>query len=93
MNTTHSANAVPRTDRAGRGTPAGDEWAALPAGTPALPPAATFAELELPAQVHDVLTRLGVDTPFPIQSATLPTSTPSSASLSVRDPPRRPRGP
>ncbi|MFE5941726.1 DEAD/DEAH box helicase [Streptomyces sp. NPDC056480] len=72
MNTTNNANSAPRTDRAGRGTSGGDEWAALPAGTPALPPAATFAELDLPAEVHAVLTGLGVDTPFPIQSATLP---------------------
>ncbi|MFE6712688.1 DEAD/DEAH box helicase [Streptomyces sp. NPDC057695] len=61
-----------RSGRAGRGAPAEDPWAALPAGTPALPPAETFAALDLPAAVHDVLTRLGVDTPFPIQSATLP---------------------
>ncbi|MDX2560810.1 DEAD/DEAH box helicase [Streptomyces sp. TX20-6-3] len=72
MNNANSAKSAPRTDRAGRGTPAADDWAALPAGTPALPPAATFAELDLPAEVHAVLTGLGVDTPFPIQSATLP---------------------
>ncbi|MBP2580352.1 superfamily II DNA/RNA helicase [Streptomyces sp. PvR006] len=72
MNDTNSAKSAPRPDRAGRGASGADEWAALPAGTPSLPPAATFAELDLPAEVHDVLTGLGVDTPFPIQSATLP---------------------
>ncbi|WP_406055466.1 DEAD/DEAH box helicase [Streptomyces sp. NBC_01077] len=72
MNNTNNTNNTNRTDRARRGTPAKDELATLPAGTPALPPAATFAELDLPAEVLDVLTRLGVDEPFPIQSATLP---------------------
>ncbi|MFD9241007.1 DEAD/DEAH box helicase [Streptomyces sp. NPDC059556] len=72
MNDTNSAKSAPRPDRARRGASGADEWAALPAGTPSLPPAATFAELDLPAEVHDVLTGLGVDTPFPIQSATLP---------------------
>ncbi|APE19926.1 MULTISPECIES: DEAD/DEAH box helicase [Streptomyces] len=60
MNDTHSTPA------------AKDEFTAPPAGTPALPPAASFAELDLPAEVLDVLARLGLDTPFPIQSATLP---------------------
>ncbi|MFD7573206.1 DEAD/DEAH box helicase [Streptomyces sp. NPDC059810] len=72
MNDTNSAKSAPRPDRAARGASDTDAWAALPAGTPSLPPAATFAELALPAEVHDVLTGLGVDTPFPIQSATLP---------------------
>ncbi|WP_328946209.1 DEAD/DEAH box helicase [Streptomyces sp. NBC_00250] len=69
MNSTHRAD---RTDRARRATQAKEEFAAPASGTPALPPAATFAELDLPAEVLDVLTRLGVDEPFPIQSATLP---------------------
>ncbi|MFH9728091.1 DEAD/DEAH box helicase [Streptomyces sp. NPDC017254] len=71
MNSTNHTNSAPRRDRARRG-PAANELSAPTAGTPALPPAATFAELELPAEVLDVLTRLGVDEPFPIQSATLP---------------------
>ncbi|MFB7830429.1 DEAD/DEAH box helicase [Streptomyces sp. NPDC057680] len=72
MNDTNSAKSAPRPDRTARGAAGTDPWAALPAGTPSLPPAAAFAELDLPAEVHDVLTGLGVDTPFPIQSATLP---------------------
>ncbi|MER5963641.1 DEAD/DEAH box helicase [Streptomyces sp. NPDC002057] len=69
MNNTHS---TPRTDKARRAAAAKDELTAPAAGTPALPPAATFAELDLPAEVLAELVRLGVDEPFPIQSATLP---------------------
>ncbi|WP_329563216.1 DEAD/DEAH box helicase [Kitasatospora sp. NBC_01266] len=43
-------------------------------GTPARPPAATFAELEMPKGLLSALTREGVTEPFPIQSATLPDS-------------------
>ncbi|GAA1268790.1 hypothetical protein GCM10009665_66720 [Kitasatospora nipponensis] len=43
-------------------------------GTPARPPAATFAELEMPKALLSALTREGVTEPFPIQSATLPDS-------------------
>ncbi|MFF0410178.1 DEAD/DEAH box helicase [Kitasatospora sp. NPDC004745] len=43
-------------------------------GTPARPPAATFAELELPKGILAALTREGVTEPFPIQGATLPDS-------------------
>ncbi|MGW8327584.1 DEAD/DEAH box helicase, partial [Streptomyces sp. NPDC055897] len=42
--------------------------------TPALPPVANFADLELPAEVLELLTSLGMNEPFPIQSATLPNS-------------------
>jgi superfamily II DNA/RNA helicase len=42
--------------------------------TPALPPAATFAELDMPPAVLQTLTGLGMKEPFPIQSATLPNS-------------------
>ncbi|MFE4603888.1 DEAD/DEAH box helicase, partial [Kitasatospora indigofera] len=45
---------------------------AIPEGTPARPPAATFAELEMPKGLLAALTREGVTEPFPIQSATLP---------------------
>ncbi|EST39466.1 hypothetical protein N566_01795, partial [Streptomycetaceae bacterium MP113-05] len=41
---------------------------------PALPPAGSFAELPLPAELLDALAREGVTTPFPIQAATLPSS-------------------
>ncbi|MBA4860579.1 DEAD/DEAH box helicase [Streptomyces sp. PSKA54] len=40
--------------------------------TPALPPAATFSELGLPAEVLLMLDELGVTEPFPIQAAALP---------------------
>ncbi|MFJ9742112.1 DEAD/DEAH box helicase [Streptomyces sp. NPDC101166] len=45
-----------------------------PTGTtaPARPPAASFADLELPAEVLRTLNGQGVHTPFPIQAATLP---------------------
>ncbi|MFE3185357.1 DEAD/DEAH box helicase [Streptomyces violascens] len=42
--------------------------------TPALPPVANFGDLDMPAEVLDVLTGLGVTEPFPIQGATLPNS-------------------
>ncbi|MFI5530436.1 DEAD/DEAH box helicase [Kitasatospora sp. NPDC051853] len=43
-------------------------------GTPARPPAATFAELEMPKGLLSALGQQGVTEPFPIQSATLPDS-------------------
>ncbi|MEU1288159.1 DEAD/DEAH box helicase [Kitasatospora sp. NPDC005856] len=43
-------------------------------GTPARPPAASFAELDLPKSILAALTREGVTEPFPIQAATLPDS-------------------
>ncbi|GAA2822684.1 DEAD/DEAH box helicase [Nonomuraea rubra] len=42
--------------------------------TPALPAAATFAELGMPPALLKVLTGLGLNEPFPIQAATLPNS-------------------
>ncbi|NLU69220.1 DEAD/DEAH box helicase [Streptomyces sp. HNM0574] len=46
---------------------------ALPVGTtPGLPPVETFAGLDLPEQIQERLTGLGVTEPFPIQAATLP---------------------
>ncbi|MET9533675.1 MULTISPECIES: DEAD/DEAH box helicase [unclassified Streptomyces] len=42
--------------------------------TPALPPAASFADMELPPELLKMLTSLGMNEPFPIQSATLPNS-------------------
>ncbi|MGA4877151.1 DEAD/DEAH box helicase [Streptomyces lydicamycinicus] len=42
--------------------------------TPAVSPAASFADLELPAEVLRTLTGLGVHKPFPIQAATLPSA-------------------
>ncbi|MFF4338753.1 DEAD/DEAH box helicase [Kitasatospora sp. NPDC001540] len=41
-------------------------------GTPSRPPAASFAELELPAGLMRELGAQGVTEPFPIQAATLP---------------------
>ncbi|MFE4517689.1 DEAD/DEAH box helicase [Kitasatospora sp. NPDC056783] len=43
-------------------------------GTPPRPPAASFAELELPKGILSALGREGVTEPFPIQAATLPDS-------------------
>lgn len=42
--------------------------------TPALPAAATFGELDMPAELVTMLTSLGLHEPFPIQAATLPNS-------------------
>ncbi|MCZ9337640.1 DEAD/DEAH box helicase, partial [Streptomyces sp. TRM76130] len=42
--------------------------------TPALPAAASFADLDMPAGLLDALTSEGVTVPFPIQAATLPNS-------------------
>ncbi|WP_405411942.1 DEAD/DEAH box helicase [Streptomyces decoyicus] len=39
---------------------------------PTVPPVASFADLDLPAEVLRTLTELGVHEPFPIQAATLP---------------------
>ncbi|MGA5064321.1 DEAD/DEAH box helicase [Streptomyces exfoliatus] len=69
MDNTHS---TPRAEKARRAAAAKEEFTTPAAGTPALPPAATFAELDLPAEILDVLAREGVETPFPIQAATLP---------------------
>ncbi|MEU5161072.1 DEAD/DEAH box helicase [Streptomyces sp. NPDC020875] len=42
--------------------------------TPALPPVADFADLDMPAPMLETLAAQGVHTPFPIQAATLPNS-------------------
>ncbi|MEV6673071.1 DEAD/DEAH box helicase [Streptomyces sp. NPDC051162] len=42
--------------------------------TPALPPVASFADLDMPNGLLATLTREGVTEPFPIQAATLPNS-------------------
>ncbi|MFI1508345.1 DEAD/DEAH box helicase [Streptomyces sp. NPDC020597] len=42
--------------------------------TPALPAVTAFGELDLPAELLNTLTDLGVHEPFPIQAATLPNS-------------------
>ncbi|MEV8585597.1 DEAD/DEAH box helicase [Streptomyces sp. NPDC051180] len=65
-------NSTPRTGRTPSGPAPEGEFAAPSTVTPALPAVAGFAELDLPAEVRDVLAREGVDTPFPIQAATLP---------------------
>ncbi|MFJ6616607.1 DEAD/DEAH box helicase [Kitasatospora sp. NPDC091335] len=72
----------PRKPRNRAGAPKQNRPAAVPEatdftvvqGTPARPPAATFAELELPKGILSALTREGVTEPFPIQGATLPDS-------------------
>ncbi|MFJ5924284.1 DEAD/DEAH box helicase [Kitasatospora sp. NPDC092948] len=67
-----------RADRPGRSR-RGTAPAAAPAedftpvqGTPSRPPAASFAELELPSGLLKQLAAQGVTEPFPIQAATLP---------------------
>ncbi|MEU3514833.1 DEAD/DEAH box helicase [Streptomyces sp. NPDC006654] len=44
----------------------------VPGATAAPPPAASFAELGLPAEILRVLDEQGVTVPFPVQAATLP---------------------
>lgn len=62
--------------RSGRGKPAAVQGEfALPANTtPALPPAASFADLDMPSALLTTLRQQGVSVPFPIQAATLPDS-------------------
>ncbi|MFE7548381.1 DEAD/DEAH box helicase [Streptomyces gardneri] len=65
-------NRQDRTNDTRRPAPSKGEFALPATVTPALPPADTFGAMELPAEVLRTLTDLGVTTPFPIQSATLP---------------------
>lgn len=60
----------------GRGRPAatGGEFALPVSTTPSLPPAETFAALDMPAPLLAALGQAGVTAPFPIQAATLPNS-------------------
>ncbi|WP_240957725.1 DEAD/DEAH box helicase [Streptomyces barkulensis] len=58
----------------GRGSAPRRDAPMAPAGTPGLPPAASFAELDMPAPLLEALGREGVTAPFPIQAATLPDS-------------------
>ncbi|WP_407563946.1 DEAD/DEAH box helicase [Streptomyces sp. 184] len=62
--------------RSGRRKPAAVQGEfALPANTtPALPPAASFADLDMPSVLLTTLRHQGVRVPFPIQAATLPDS-------------------
>jgi superfamily II DNA/RNA helicase len=63
----------PRSNGSGRRPAALQGEFALPVTlTPALPPVATFGELDLPAELQTTLAGLGMNEPFPIQAATLP---------------------
>ncbi|MGW4802830.1 DEAD/DEAH box helicase [Kitasatospora sp. NPDC004272] len=62
----------PRRPRRGAAAPAPAEDFTPVQGTPSRPPAASFAELELPAGLLKELGAQGVTEPFPIQAATLP---------------------
>ncbi|MEV8535540.1 DEAD/DEAH box helicase [Streptomyces sp. NPDC051211] len=55
-----------------RTSPGPAEFALPDTVTPALPPAASFTELDLPPKLQAMLTELGVLEPFPVQAATLP---------------------
>ena len=65
---------APRAPRTPRTAPPAAQDFTVVEGTPPRPPAATFAELEMPKPLLAALTREGVTEPFPIQSATLPDS-------------------
>ncbi|MCC3771860.1 DEAD/DEAH box helicase [Streptomyces sp. UNOC14_S4] len=54
--------------------PQGGEFEMPVTTTPALPPVASFADLDMPNGLLATLTREGVTEPFPIQAATLPNS-------------------
>ncbi|MFJ6727773.1 DEAD/DEAH box helicase [Streptomyces sp. NPDC091281] len=60
--------------RGGRPAAAGGEFALPVTVTPALPPVASFADLDMPKRLLTALDAEGVTTPFPIQAATLPNS-------------------
>ncbi|GAA4619133.1 DEAD/DEAH box helicase [Actinoallomurus liliacearum] len=64
----HSRTRAPRQPAARRQ----NDFALPVNSTPPLPPAASFAELEMPAALLSTLTRQGVTEPFPIQASTLP---------------------
>ncbi|MEU1196371.1 DEAD/DEAH box helicase [Streptomyces sp. NPDC005813] len=57
-----------------RSAPPEGELALPVTGTPALPAAATFGELDMPVALLETLTARGLNEPFPIQAATLPDS-------------------
>ncbi len=63
--------ARPRADAARPAHPAAASSASGPAAA-SLPPAASFADLRMPAPLHAELARQGVTSPFPIQAAALP---------------------
>ncbi|MFJ8042675.1 DEAD/DEAH box helicase [Kitasatospora sp. NPDC096147] len=65
------SGAARRAPRARTAPPAPADFTVVE-GTPARPPAATFAELEMPKGLLSALGQQGVIEPFPIQSATLP---------------------
>ncbi|MEU1040390.1 DEAD/DEAH box helicase [Streptomyces sp. NPDC005907] len=66
---------VTRSDGPGRRPSAPQGEFTLPVTvTPALPAVTAFAELDLPAELLETLTGLGMHEPFPIQAATLPNS-------------------
>ncbi|MFC5719522.1 DEAD/DEAH box helicase [Streptomyces gamaensis] len=64
---------APRNGRRPAAQPAAD-FAMPESTTPALPPVASFADLDMPGALLDALARQGVTEPFPIQAATLPNS-------------------
>ncbi|MGA4798217.1 DEAD/DEAH box helicase [Streptomyces lavendulocolor] len=72
MNAKPAAAGRPGADRTGRAAAPGGELSVPATVVPGLPPAATFAELDLPAALLTTMTGLSVREPFPIQAATLP---------------------
>ncbi|MFF9847357.1 DEAD/DEAH box helicase [Streptomyces litmocidini] len=67
----------PKGARAGRrpaAPPPPQEFTPPETVTPALPPVASFEDLDMPAALLRTLTEQGVTEPFPIQAATLPNS-------------------
>ncbi|MFJ3764583.1 DEAD/DEAH box helicase [Streptomyces sp. NPDC090082] len=64
----------PRGGRRPAAPPPPQEFTPPETVTPALPPVASFEDLDMPAALLRTLTEQGVTEPFPIQAATLPNS-------------------
>ncbi|RDD84386.1 DEAD/DEAH box helicase [Streptomyces parvulus] len=73
---TRNSTAAPSRNRNRHGSPprGGGEFALPKTLTPALPAAAAFADLAMPAELLAALGAQGLTVPFPIQAATLPNS-------------------
>ncbi|MEU9984212.1 DEAD/DEAH box helicase [Streptomyces sp. NPDC050856] len=72
MNAKPSAAGHSGAGRTGRATAPRGELSVPETVVPGLPPAGSFAELDLPAELVATMTGLSVREPFPIQAATLP---------------------
>ncbi|GAA2499524.1 DEAD/DEAH box helicase [Streptomyces gobitricini] len=72
MNAKSSATGRPAAGRTGRDRAPRGELSVPVTVVPGLPPAASFADVDLPPELVATMTGLSVREPFPIQAATLP---------------------